>query len=111
MTDTPKSFLARWSEKKRAGPEEEAAPEAPPLPEEEAEALSEAKLLEKLGLPEPDSLAPGDDFSAFMQAAVPQHLRTRALRRPGARTRCSRMSTASSITAATSRMPQQCCPI
>jgi len=53
---------------------------------EEARARAEAEktdedLLEELGLPDPDMLQPGDDFSAFMQKAVPERLRRRALRR------------------------------
>ena len=86
--------LSRWSRRKalaRRGrperePEEQAAPEGPedrspaaaeepePTPEEEAE------LLRKLDLPPPESLKPGDDFSAFMKHAVPDQLRRRALR-------------------------------
>ncbi|MDX2482740.1 MAG: DUF3306 domain-containing protein [Pseudodonghicola sp.] len=38
-------------------------------------------LLRDLGLPDPDTLESGDDFSAFMQQAVPERLRRRALRR------------------------------
>lgn len=50
----------------------------------EQEALAEktdAEILEELGLPDPDSLALGDDFKAFMSKSVPQHLRKRALRK------------------------------
>jgi hypothetical protein len=43
--------------------------------------MTEAELLESLGLPDPDSLTKGDDFSAFMARAVPEHLRRRALRK------------------------------
>lgn len=46
----------------------------------EAEKTDEA-LLEELGLPDPETLQPGDDFAAFMQRAVPERLRRRALRR------------------------------
>ncbi len=42
---------------------------------------AEAELLERLGLPDPDTLGPGDDFRAFMNSAVPAALRNRALRR------------------------------
>ncbi len=38
-------------------------------------------LLEQLGLPDPDTLGPDADFSAFLQEAVPERLRRRALRR------------------------------
>lgn len=42
---------------------------------------SDAELCEELGLPDPDTLQPGDDFRAFMAKAVPDRLRRRALRR------------------------------
>ena len=43
--------------------------------------LSDEQLLEKLELPDPDTLKPGDDFTAFLRDVVPEHLRRRALRR------------------------------
>jgi hypothetical protein len=78
-------FLARWSRRKRRVAEEEIPPEADmadapdpdPVPATEEE---EAALLEKLGLPKPETLGPGDDFKAFMAQGVPQVLRRRALR-------------------------------
>ena len=45
----------------------------------EAEKTDE-ELLEELGLPDPDGLKAGDDFSAFMGKMVPDRLRRRALR-------------------------------
>lgn len=42
--------------------------------------LPEAELLEKLGLPDPDTIRSGDDLSAFMTGAVPRAIRNRALR-------------------------------
>ncbi len=42
---------------------------------------SDAEILAALGLPDPDSLSAGDDFAAFMRAAIPERLRQRALRR------------------------------
>jgi len=42
---------------------------------------TDIELLEELGLPDPDSMMMGDDFSAFMSKAVPDRLRRRALRR------------------------------
>ncbi len=45
------------------------------------EAKSDAELLAELELPDPDTLAPGDDVSRFMGAIVPERLRRRALRR------------------------------
>lgn len=42
---------------------------------------SDAEVLEELGLPDPDDLAAGDDIKDFLADAVPQRLKTRALRR------------------------------
>lgn len=42
---------------------------------------TDAELCEDLGLPDPDTMQTGDDFSAFMNRAVPDRLRRRALRR------------------------------
>ena len=50
----------------------------PPRPEVEP---SDAEILEELGLPDPDTLDEGDDFSRFMGGAIPTRLRNRALRR------------------------------
>ncbi len=50
----------------------EAAP-----PEDEK---TDEELLAELDLPDPDTLSPGDDFSAFMRTRVPERLRRRALR-------------------------------
>jgi len=41
---------------------------------------TDAEILAELDLPEPESLAAGDDFSAFMAKAVPDRIRRRALR-------------------------------
>lgn len=43
-------------------------------------ARSDAEILEELGLKDPDLLTAGDDFAAFMNSAVPERLRRRALR-------------------------------
>ncbi|AUH33441.1 DUF3306 domain-containing protein [Paracoccus tegillarcae] len=48
---------------------------------EEQAALSEPELLAQLGLPDPDGLRAGDDFTAFLRREVPDFLRRRALRR------------------------------
>jgi hypothetical protein len=51
---------------------------------EQARAIEEKtdeELLVELNLPDPDSMKPGDDFSAFMKEVVPDRLRRRALRR------------------------------
>ena len=47
----------------------------------EVEEKTDEEVLEELGLPDPDALQPGDDFSAFMAKAVPDRIRRRALRR------------------------------
>jgi hypothetical protein len=47
------------------------------------EALAEktdVEILEELGLPDPDAMVQGDDFTAFLSKTVPAHLRKRALR-------------------------------
>ncbi len=86
--DGDDGFLARWSRRKRSEGEERAP--AGGEPPAEAEALRpappaaerpDAEILEELGLPDPATLGPGDDFSAFMARAVPERLRQRALRR------------------------------
>ena len=79
-----------WTRRKRAvaaekaaeaaAVEEAQAAEAVAVREAEAAEKTDAELLEELGLPDPDALAPGDDVKGFMQAAVPDRLRRRALR-------------------------------
>ncbi len=82
-------FASRWSRLKReakaeapesggdaeagAGVTEPEAPVEDDRPDEE--------VLEELGLPDPDTLKPGDNFAAFMARAVPTRLRNRALRK------------------------------
>lgn len=75
-------FLSRWSRRKRAVAEETEAIEArqPAIEAEPETDEDEARLLEKLQLPVPETLKPGDDFSAFMADGVPAFLRRRALR-------------------------------
>ena len=76
-----------WSRRK-AGVEAEVqvsvqaqqAEEAAVLEADQAE-KTDIELLEELGLPDPDSMMMGDDFSSFMSKAVPDRLRRRALRR------------------------------
>ncbi|ORE92269.1 hypothetical protein ATO13_18104 [Stappia sp. 22II-S9-Z10] len=41
---------------------------------------TEAELLERLGLPDPDTVGPGGDLKRFMDPAVPKFLRRRAMR-------------------------------
>jgi len=84
--DTP---LARWSRRKQEAQHVKAAlpplAEAAPVLADEAEAAqpdeSETEILARLGLPDPDMLKMGDDFSVFMANAVPEFIRRRALRR------------------------------
>ncbi|MEM8877369.1 MAG: DUF3306 domain-containing protein [Pseudomonadota bacterium] len=98
MTDSSaenESLFARWSKRRKAVAEHEAAEreEASAAdvavlrqagtegePPAEAEETDE-QALERLGLPDPDTLEEGDDFSAFMGSAIPTRLRNRALRR------------------------------
>ena len=76
-----------WSRRK-AGVEAEAqvavqvqqAKEVAVLKADQAE-KTDMELLEEMGLPDPDCMKMGDDFSAFMAKAVPDRLRRRALRR------------------------------
>lgn len=76
-----------WTRRKadvRAEQEAEAAFELREAELHEAarlEDMSDEELLGELGLPDPDALKTGDDFSAFMARAVPERLRRRALRR------------------------------
>jgi len=42
---------------------------------------TDEEILTELDLQDPDTLVAGDDFTAFMKTAVPDHLRRRALRR------------------------------
>ncbi|PRY23081.1 uncharacterized protein DUF3306 [Aliiruegeria haliotis] len=76
-----------WSRRKAAvaaeAEAEQRANEAMQAAEEQAlqEEKSDAEILEELDLKDPDLLEPGDDFSAFMKAAVPERLRRRALRK------------------------------
>ena len=76
-----------WS-RRRAGVAAEAeaeraaeAAEARARRQAEAEAKSDDDILAELELPDPDTLAPGDDFAAFLRDEVPERLRRRALRR------------------------------
>lgn len=98
-TDAPEGALARWSRRKRGlqtdppvpapdaaaepGPAAEAEPEAAlePQASAEAEARADAEILAKHGLPDPDTLAPGDDIKGFMAKGIPARLRNRALRK------------------------------
>ncbi len=86
MSAEDEGFFSRWSRRKRdAEARAEAEPPAPPAaaapaPAEDAPRTDE-EILEALGLPDPDTLQPGDDFAAFLRAGAPAHLQRRALRR------------------------------
>jgi hypothetical protein len=73
-----------WN-KRKAAVEAEADAELIEAREEALEASTaektDAEILEELGLPDPDSMEQGDDFSAFMSDVVPARLKTRALRK------------------------------
>jgi hypothetical protein len=76
-------LLGRWSRLKREGGKlvtSRSEPEAATVVPDPATPEEEAALLERLGLPDPSTLAKGDDFAAFLQAQVPAALRRRALR-------------------------------
>ncbi|MCV2870863.1 DUF3306 domain-containing protein [Defluviimonas sp. WL0050] len=76
-----------WSRRRAAVRAEAEAEEAVLRAEEaevrEAEAAerTDEEILAELGLPDPDTMVQGDDFSAFLKSAVPERLRRRALRR------------------------------
>jgi hypothetical protein len=48
---------------------------------ESLEGLSDAEVLEKLKLPDPETMKAGDNFKAFLAKTVPEHIRKRALRK------------------------------
>lgn len=74
-----------WSRRKAlVEAESEAEAKQAELPEAqapEAEQKSDAEILAELDLAEPETLGPGDDFSAYMAKAVPARIRNRALRK------------------------------
>ena len=76
-----------WSRRKAAVEAEQLAAERAFAEEVEAERelvlaeKSDEEILDELGLPDPDTLSEGDDFSAFLTDKVPARLKTRALRR------------------------------
>ena len=47
----------------------------------ELEAKTDEEILEELGLPDPSTLKPGDDFAAFLKDAVPDRIKKVALRK------------------------------
>ncbi len=87
-------FARRWSRLKRqceageppaeetgdaTAPQEAVTADAPAVPVEDPR--SDKDILAELGLPDPDTLGPGDDFTALLKAELPARLRRRVLRR------------------------------
>lgn len=78
MSAQAPDFWSRRKAKVAKEAELEAEEVAQDLPQED---LSDAEILAKFDLPDPDSLKLGDDIKGFMSKAVPEHLRRRALRK------------------------------
>ncbi|MAZ06254.1 DUF3306 domain-containing protein [Marinobacter sp. SS8-8] len=83
------SRLQRWSRRKteadrKAEPASPSTVESAPSPEAQElarnEALPEQEVLEKYGLPDPDTIELGTDITGFMRKEIPDLLRRRALR-------------------------------
>lgn len=76
-------FASRWSRLKRdTRAPAPGTPETSPAPAGEAEdERSDEEILSELGLPDPETLKPGDDVKAFMASAVPARIRNRVLRK------------------------------
>ena len=76
-----------WERRKAAVRAEDAAEEKAKIAADEAEEQerlsqkSDEEILRELDLPDPESLAEGDDFSVFLKRTVPERIRLRALRR------------------------------
>ena len=76
-----------WERRKAAVRAEDAAEEKAKIAADEAEEQerlsqkSDEEILRELDLPDPESLAEGDDFSVFQKRTVPERIRLRALRR------------------------------
>ncbi len=70
-----------WDRRRAAVKAEEAAAQQAAAEQAEAQhqatlaEKSDAELLAEFDLPDPDTLKAGDDFSAFMARAIPEHLR------------------------------------
>lgn len=75
-----------WSRRKAAVKEEEHQLEGERLKAETDEIVArldektDEEVLAELGLPEPEELREGDDFSRFMEVSIPDRIRRRALR-------------------------------
>ncbi len=80
----PPGRLDAWSRRKARVAEAEALERAAAeraAAEAAMEGRSDAEICAELGLPDPQSLGPGDDFAAFLKSQVPERLRRVALRR------------------------------
>jgi len=78
------SFWDRRRAAVQAEAQSDAAAAQEAVEAEKQQALAErpdAEVLEELGLPDPETMKQGDDFTAFMTKTVPEHLRKRALRK------------------------------
>ena len=75
-----------WSRRRAQVEAEEAAEAARRAAEEESREAAQVaektdeEILAEYGLPDPDSIKMGDDVTGFMQKAIPERLRRRALR-------------------------------
>lgn len=74
-------FASRWSRLKRQTRTPPVEADAAEAPAPVSDARPDEEILKELGLPEPETMKPGDDYSGFMAAAVPARIRNRALRR------------------------------
>lgn len=73
---------SRWSRRKQAVAAEKLEAEKPLVEAAPVEPeKTEAEVLKEFGLKNPDDMEKGDDFSGFMNAAIPAQLRNRALRK------------------------------
>ena len=76
-----------WSRRKAAVAAEEAQDAAQVQERARAETVAELEaktdeeILDELGLPDPTTLKPGDDFAAFLKDAVPDRIKKVALRK------------------------------
>ncbi len=80
----PPGRLDAWSRRKARVAEAEALERAAAeraAVEAAMEGRSDAEICAELGLPDPQSLGPGDDFAAFLKSEVPERLRRAALRK------------------------------
>ena len=91
MSTSKEGFASRWSRLKTDpktvqsdAETEDSTPTIEDISEDTAvvdeDTMTDAELLEKYALPDPDEMKAGDNFSAFMREAIPDRLRRRALR-------------------------------